>query len=128
MASTPHAVLQRYWGFAAFREQQHEVIDAALSGRDALVVLATGSGKSVWWVAPGVLNMFACDTACLTFLALPSLQLPSAAPCEPSSCACYLAAHRTHERPGAEGGAMHTRVPHTCLADARDARRVWLHS
>ena len=72
MESTPHAVLQRSWGFAAFREQQHEVIDAALSGRDALVVLATGSGKSVWWVAPGVLHLFACDTACLTCLALPA--------------------------------------------------------
>ena len=39
--------LQRHWGFTEFRPGQREAIEAALHGRDSLVVLATGSGKSV---------------------------------------------------------------------------------
>ena len=50
MAATPHSVLQRYWGYGSFREQQEEAINACLEGRDCLIVLATGSGKSVWCV------------------------------------------------------------------------------
>jgi Lhr-like helicase len=43
------AALQRHWGFSAFRPGQLEVIAAVLEGRDALVVKATGSGKSIWY-------------------------------------------------------------------------------
>lgn len=45
-----HQALKRYWGFDQFRLQQEEVIAAVLGGRDALVIMATGSGKSVWHV------------------------------------------------------------------------------
>jgi ATP-dependent DNA helicase RecQ len=40
--------LKRFWGFGAFRPAQHDVIQAVLAGRDALVIMATGSGKSIW--------------------------------------------------------------------------------
>jgi ATP-dependent DNA helicase RecQ len=43
-----HAALKKFWGFSAFRPVQEGVIDAVLAGRDALVIMATGSGKSIW--------------------------------------------------------------------------------
>ena len=49
-------VLKKHWGFSAFRPQQQEVIDAALSGRDVLVVMATGSGKSICYQLPPLVN------------------------------------------------------------------------
>ena len=39
--------LSKHWGFSEFRPGQREAIEAAVHGRDSLVVLATGSGKSV---------------------------------------------------------------------------------
>ena len=39
-------VLERYWGFTAFRSLQQAAMDAILAGRDSLVVLPTGGGKS----------------------------------------------------------------------------------
>lgn len=40
------ATLQRYWGYDSFRDNQQAVIEALMSGRDAMVVMATGTGKS----------------------------------------------------------------------------------
>jgi ATP-dependent DNA helicase RecQ len=45
-------VLQQYWGFDNFRPNQAEAIDAVLSGRDAVVVLPTGGGKSLTFQVP----------------------------------------------------------------------------
>ena len=39
--------LARYWGYSEFRPLQGEVASAVVSGRDALVLMATGSGKSL---------------------------------------------------------------------------------
>lgn len=41
-------VMQRYFGHFAFRPSQKEIINEVLGGKDCLVVMATGSGKSVW--------------------------------------------------------------------------------
>ncbi len=49
------AALQRWFGFALLRERQREAIDAALDGRDALVVLPTGGGKSLCYQLPPLL-------------------------------------------------------------------------
>ncbi|HUZ78857.1 MAG TPA: RecQ family ATP-dependent DNA helicase [Chloroflexota bacterium] len=46
------AVLKRYWGFARFRPLQRQAIDAALGGRDVLLVLPTGGGKSLCYQLP----------------------------------------------------------------------------
>jgi ATP-dependent DNA helicase RecQ len=51
-AATPEEVLRRRWGFAAFRPFQREAAAAALSGRDCLVVLPTGGGKSLCYQLP----------------------------------------------------------------------------
>ncbi len=47
-------VLRRYWGFDGFREHQREAMEAILAGRDSLVVLPTGGGKSLCYQAPAV--------------------------------------------------------------------------
>jgi ATP-dependent DNA helicase RecQ len=51
-SSSLEAVLARYWGFDGFRPLQREAMDAILAGRDSLVVMPTGGGKSVCFQAP----------------------------------------------------------------------------
>jgi ATP-dependent DNA helicase RecQ len=46
--------LGKRWGFAAFRPLQHEAVEAALAGRDVLLVLPTGGGKSLCYQLPAV--------------------------------------------------------------------------
>ena len=45
-------MLQRYWGFDTLRPLQQEAIDANLSGRDSLLVMPTGGGKSLTYQLP----------------------------------------------------------------------------
>jgi ATP-dependent DNA helicase RecQ len=49
------AVLRERFGHADFRRGQWEPVQAALSGRDALVVMPTGSGKSIVYQLPALL-------------------------------------------------------------------------
>jgi ATP-dependent DNA helicase RecQ len=49
------AVLLERFGHADFRTGQWEPVQAALSGRDALVVMPTGSGKSIVYQLPALL-------------------------------------------------------------------------
>lgn len=48
--------IRKYWGFDALRPLQREAMDAALQGRDSLVVLPTGGGKSLCYQAPAVIS------------------------------------------------------------------------
>ena len=45
-------VLGRWWGFETLRPLQGEAIGAALAGRDSLVVMPTGGGKSLCYQLP----------------------------------------------------------------------------
>src|SRR3954462_11817018 len=47
-------VLSRYWGYTSFRPLQREAMDAVLAGRDSIVVLPTGGGKSLCFQAPAL--------------------------------------------------------------------------
>ena len=47
-------VLADVFGYPKFRAGQSEAIEAALEGRDAIVVLPTGSGKSVCYQIPAI--------------------------------------------------------------------------
>ncbi len=47
--------LKHYFGFDEFLSGQREVIDCALSGRDALVLMPTGGGKSLTYQLPALL-------------------------------------------------------------------------
>jgi len=49
----PDALL-RHFGFGEFRPGQREAVQAALDGRDSLVVMPTGGGKSLCYQLPGI--------------------------------------------------------------------------
>jgi len=48
--------LRRVFGFEAFRELQLQVINCTMAGKDALVVLPTGSGKSLLFQLPAAVQ------------------------------------------------------------------------
>jgi len=48
-------LLKRHFGHEAFRPGQEKLIDALLSGRDALGIMPTGGGKSLCYQIPGML-------------------------------------------------------------------------
>ncbi len=50
------AALTRYWGYRTFRPLQREAIDANLQGRDSVVVLPTGGGKSLCFQMPAMVR------------------------------------------------------------------------
>src|SRR5262245_14159280 len=49
-------VIARHWGFQGLRPLQEQAMRAVLDGRDSLVVLPTGGGKSLCYQAPAVLR------------------------------------------------------------------------
>lgn len=51
---TALSVLKSVFGYQFFRKGQEEVIHAALNGHDALVVMATGNGKSLCYQIPAL--------------------------------------------------------------------------
>lgn len=53
---TPEDALRRHWGYDAFKPLQREAVEAALAGRDSLVVLPTGGGKSLCYQIPAALD------------------------------------------------------------------------
>src|SRR4029077_9894760 len=62
MTATPAALdalqnlIQRHWGFRSLRPLQDQAMRAVLDGRDSLVVMPTGGGKSLCYQAPAVLR------------------------------------------------------------------------
>ena len=50
------SALRQHFGFPAFRAGQREACAAAVAGRDALVVMPTGSGKSLCYQLPALLR------------------------------------------------------------------------
>src|ERR1700751_940200 len=47
-------LLAHSFGFSAFRANQEEVCRAAISGRDLLLVMPTGAGKSLCYQLPAI--------------------------------------------------------------------------
>ncbi len=50
------AVVRRNWGFESLRPLQQAAMEMVLEGRDSLLVLPTGGGKSLCYQAPAVLR------------------------------------------------------------------------
>ena len=48
--------LRRTFGFDHFRPGQQEAVAAALEDRDSLIVMPTGSGKSLCYQLPGLMR------------------------------------------------------------------------
>ena len=47
-------ILEQYWGYSSFRPLQLEAMEAVMAGRDSLLVLPTGGGKSLCFQAPAI--------------------------------------------------------------------------
>src|SRR5262245_60986810 len=47
-------IIAKHWGFRTFRPLQEPAMRAVLDGRDSLIVLPTGGGKSLCYQAPAV--------------------------------------------------------------------------
>jgi ATP-dependent DNA helicase RecQ len=48
--------IARYWGYTTLKPLQREAMDAVLAGRDSVVVLPTGGGKSLCFQAPALVG------------------------------------------------------------------------
>jgi len=49
-------ILKKYWGHDKFRSPQKEIINAVLSGSDALGLMPTGGGKSICFQVPALMK------------------------------------------------------------------------
>ena len=59
-ASDPVAALRTHLGHSAFRRGQREAVEAAIDGRDVLLVMPTGAGKSACYQLPALLDQRLC--------------------------------------------------------------------
>lgn len=53
-AETPQAILERVFGYATFRDGQQTVIEQVMQGKDVLVLMPTGGGKSLCYQVPAL--------------------------------------------------------------------------
>ncbi|WP_412468648.1 ATP-dependent DNA helicase RecQ [Pedobacter sp. KLB.chiD] len=53
-------ILQKYWGYQAFRPLQEDIIASVLEGKDTLALLPTGGGKSICFQVPALVKEGIC--------------------------------------------------------------------
>lgn len=67
--SKAKALLRKFYGYDEFRTGQEEIISAIASGRDTLVLMPTGGGKSICYQLPAIV----ADRCCVVISPLISL-------------------------------------------------------
>ena len=58
--NTSQKILKKYFGYDTFRDQQDEIIQSVLEGKDTLALLPTGGGKSVCFQVPALMQDGIC--------------------------------------------------------------------
>ena len=53
---SPEEILFKTFGYSDFRDEQKEIIDTVVSGNDALILMPTGSGKSLCYQIPSLVR------------------------------------------------------------------------
>ncbi|WP_406684296.1 RecQ family ATP-dependent DNA helicase [Seonamhaeicola sp. MEBiC1930] len=56
----PINILERYWNYTQFRNNQEAIIEAIISGEDTFVLLPTGGGKSLCFQIPALIKEGIC--------------------------------------------------------------------
>jgi ATP-dependent DNA helicase RecQ len=56
VTKTPQTILKEVFGYRDFRGEQQAIIEAAVQGRDSLVIMPTGGGKSLCYQIPSMLR------------------------------------------------------------------------
>lgn len=59
-ATLKQQTLQHFWGYSEFRPSQDEIINNVISGKDSVVLLPTGGGKSLCYQLPAILLEGTC--------------------------------------------------------------------
>ncbi|WP_455638698.1 RecQ family ATP-dependent DNA helicase [Parabacteroides sp.] len=55
-----HKILEKYWGYPAFRPLQEEIIHSVCEGKDTLGLMPTGGGKSITFQVPALVMEGIC--------------------------------------------------------------------
>ena len=54
--SRMYEILEKYWGYSAFRPLQEDIINSVLNGNDTLGLMPTGGGKSITFQVPALMR------------------------------------------------------------------------
>ena len=53
-------ILLKYWGYSSFRDNQEEIINDIIQGKDTIALLPTGGGKSICFQIPSLMQEGIC--------------------------------------------------------------------